>query len=523
MALNERVITVLGGITKDESSRQADEAYAGGYTSGTEELSHRVSEAYASGYDDGGEDEPSSGDIAKYGYRRIMGDGRRDFSKISHERILEIVWSLWLSNPVADRHLEIKRDYILGRGVKPLADDEKLQEIVDNFWSVNKMSRRIKEFTLQLFLFGYQCYPVFVRESDGRVKMAYVDPAELENVVTHPDNAMEMWAVVVGAEEEATAWTKQRDRRVYRIVRQEERVGLNAKGESLRGKLVTAGQAVLEDWEKKMLEFYGLAEYTGTCFYEKINAVSNQSRGYSDLLQEADWLDQHDMTLFALADREQMAGYFSWFVTLIGADQAAVDKRSAKIRRRPPKKGSVNVTNENESWELKYPNLKQRGSIETATALLRFILGGLGWPECWYGKGDETNRATAQAQGDPTWRSLEHDQDVVRDLIVLMLEFARDQAEIAGTWTGEERGVSVRMPEMTTKDVQGVSRALQAIAAAMMMAQDMGWMTREKAAEVWAKVVSEIGVDVDSKKELAALAAGGGTMEAFYSQIGREA
>lgn len=471
-SIAERILSSFGAVTRSDLNEQVGEAFQKGYK-----------EAAADYGGDGGEDEPVSGTTAKYGYRRTT-RGLRDFTQIDRERIIEIVWTLFQSNPVADRSMEIKRDYILGRGVTFQARSESLQKILEDFWRVNRMDRRVKEFTLQLFLFGVQMYTVFVRNSDGRVRLGYIDPAEIEDVVPHPENAMEMWAVIVKAQTAEEQWQRNLPQRIYRIVREEENMpdkysdwlkGWNAAGseqesedvpgEAVRGlepfsdeqnsgqddsdqvtegKLVTHSQAHLEDWEKSMLKALGKVneqgepEYDGACIYVKVNSVSNQPFGYSDLLQVADWLDQQDEALFALADREQWRNYFSWDVTLKGAAEDVVKRRAAEMRNKAPKRGTVNVHNEAEEWRMDYPSLDQAGSIETARALQNHAFGGLGFPEAWFGRGDETNRATLSAQGDPTWRTLEHDQDVVRDMILDILHMVRDQAEIANTWSPEQ-------------------------------------------------------------------------------------
>jgi len=497
--------------------------------------------AYESGYNDGGEDESASGTTKVYGYRKL-GSGQRDFTAVDYTSALDVVWSVYQSNPIARRLLQIRRDYILGRGIVSRAEDENLQEIIDAFWSSNKLDRRSKEFTFQLFLFGVQCYPVFVRESDGRVQLGYIDPSEIEDVISDPENSMEMRAVVVQAQETLgeRPWLETQKKRVYRVIQKgsdsSHAVSIGEDGHletedrsQYMGKWLTAPQDILEEWELKMLKTFGLDEYSGSCFYEKVNAVSNQPRGYSDLLSLTDWLDQHDQTLFDLADREGMAGYFSWDVMMEGADRAMIDARIAEIVRRPPKKGSVNVHNEKEHWTFNYPDLKSAGSVGTASALLNMILGGGGVPRHWYGSGDETNRATAQAQGGPTWRSLEHDQDLVRGLFVWMLEFVRDQAELAGGWTPgkldiatmtdedtmpiDPHRVDIIMPEMVARDLAIATGALSAVMAAIMTMLDLKLITRVKATELLAKVVAELGVEVDPVEELAAAAMEEGTIE----------
>lgn len=509
MAIGEQIIKRLGLVTQAEAK----------------ELAARAAEA---AYEDMGEDEPVSGTVKKQGYRTLTGTVVRDLGGLDYGKLLNTAWKIFLSNPVAKRYLQVKRDYIAGRGVQPHADDEDLQKILDGFWEGNKLRHRLKKFILQLFLLGEQMYPAFVREADGRVRIGYIDPAEIEKVITHPENVLEQWAVVVKAQEisHEEPWVEKQGKRVYRIVREEEGT-VTEDGKVKPGKypglMITAEQTELEDWETLMLKAHGLSGYTGSCFYFSVNNLSNQARGYSDLLQEADWLDQLDVTLFALADREQMADYFSFDVTLDGADADDVKQRAKELRTKPPKKGSVNVHNEKESWNLNRPDLKQSGSIESSKTLLTFILGGVGIPRHWYGWGDETNRATAEAQGSPTWRTLETDQDQARDMVMEMLHFARDQAEIAGAWKSQAEGdgvITLPMPEMASRDVATIAQAMAQVATALMIAVDtLGLMTTDKAAELWAKLVAELGVEINVAEELKALR--GETEETEMAEAGQ--
>jgi hypothetical protein len=484
----ESLITHLGGVTETRASERAGRAYEAGYNEGIE-------------------DEPVSGTLKRQGYKSILGNAIRNLGGLDHDKVLDTAWKLFLSNPVAGRSMRLKRDYILGSGVTPQADDDDLQTILGEFWRVNKLDGRLKKFILQLHLLGSQCYPAFVRKSDGAVRLGYIDPAQIERVVCHPENVMEKWAVVVKEVQGADAWAKRHGKRVYRIIREQESVigdDDRVKSGQHEGKRVTADQAELEPWESEMLKAHNLTEYTGSCFYFSVNELSNQSMGFSDLLQEADWLDQLNAVLFALADREHMADFFSYDVTLDGAGEDDVRKRAGEIRKNPPRKGSVNVHNDKEAWRMDRPDLKQAGSIEASRTLLRFALGGLGLPEHWYAYGNETNRATAEAQGTPTFRSLESDQDNTRAVILEMLYFVRDQAAIAGALSGESVEVEIvlTMPEMTTKDLGAIGQSLGVVAQALLTIESLNLVTRETQAKVWAKFVSEIGVEYNPVEEL---------------------
>jgi hypothetical protein len=479
MGLRERITEWLGAVSAAD-------------------LSQRMNEAYEQGFYDGNDD-PASGDLKKggMGYKRLSDNYIRQ-GKIDFRRALETAWSLWQKSPIAKRVLVMKRDHIIGHNAKPDTDDEKLLPILNDFWDSNKLRSRSSEITMQLFGFGEQCLPAFVRESDGRVLLGYIDPGNIVEVKKHPDNALEDWAVIVekGSPQEKL---------VYRIIREdEEYVDENEASESPnRGKLVTWQQATLQPWETELLKDVGLDEYTGSCFYAKVNAVSNQSRGMSDLLQVGDWLDQADEVLFSLGDREAYAGYFSFDVTLNNASEDVLKKRSNELRKNPPEKGSVNVHNEAETWEIFAPDLHQGGSIDSFRAILGLILGGMGFPVHWYGFGDDANRATAIAQASPTTKSLEHDQNIVKNLFVSMCQFAADQAEIAGSFKADEDlEITLSLPEITTKDISLITTSMNQLTASLISATDVGWISKETAATAYAKMLGELGIEVNAQDEL---------------------
>jgi hypothetical protein len=485
MGLRDRAIEWLGAVN-------------------TANFDQRINEAYEAGFYDGNDD-PATGDFQKggQGYKRLSDKYVRE-GVVHFDRAIETAWTLWQKSPIAKRVLAMKRDHIVGHNAQPTTNDEDLAEILKEFWSGNRLDKRASEFTMQLFGFGEQCFPAFVREADGRVRLGYIDPQSIEKIIKHPDNTLEDWAVVVEKRSRGGYTT---EKVVYRIIREAEDFsdGDEVTNVEHPGKLVSHKQATVQPWEMEMLADLGRSEYDGSCFYSKVNAVSNQSRGMSDLLQVGDWVDQADDVLFSLADREQFAGYFSFDVTLTGAaGPEQVRDRAKELRASPPDKGSVNVHNESEEWQMFAPDLKQGGSIETFRAVLGLILGGMGFPVHWYGFGDDANRATATAQSDPTSKSLEHDQGIVRDMFVHMCQFAADQAEIAGAYAPDEddNDITLQLPEVTTRDLTRITASMQALTISLVNGVDAGWITQDTAAEAFAKLLGEMDIQVETGEEL---------------------
>ena len=458
-------------------------------------------------YDMTGNDDPITGTLRSYGYRRHRQRYLRDFTEFTHDEELEEVWKIYGNSPIAKRIMTLKRDHISGRRVTlvPGTEDETTQRLLADFWKRNKLNRRFGEWALQLFLLGEQCYTVHVRETDGEVKLGYIDPKLISDVLLDPLDRQTPRIVVVGEPRGGTGY-------LLRVVKEPEPVIIEdfvsgnvtvlVPDDRVTGRLMTFRQWPRDEFETKVLADYGQAEFLGDCLFYKVNALTNQPRGHSDLLQIVDWLTQADQTLFGLADRDQRAGWFFMDVTLHGADADMVLEREDEIRANPPMKGSVNVHNDSEEWDIKVPDVKQAGSIETFKALLALCLGGVGYPFHWYSFGDGTNRATAVAQGDPTHKSLEYDQGFVRDIALDLLQFQIDQAALAGQSLDEAAETDVSLPELTNKDLTSLLPLYFPFVQALEKATDQGYISDETAAGAFHKLLSEFDIRIETADEL---------------------
>lgn len=483
-------LNYLSLTTRDQSDARADRAYEEG---SFDSLS--------------GNDDPQSGTTAAggFGYKSGGQKGKRDFSAMTHDQIINTVWSAYQSNGIAERAIEFRMAAILGRTTRPETPDEALQKILDQFWARNlDNNHNLKRFVIAHSLFGELILPVFVRQSDGRTLIGYIDQGDVEEngIIFHPENNLERWAVVLKEQDG--------ERKCYRIIREDE--GTIYQNTVIPpqypGKLVTDNQATLEDWELKFLKEKGLTEYTGSCFYFDKNNLANQPRGYSDLLQSVDWMDANDEVLFSLAEREQFANYFSWLVKLTGAKPEQVKTRASELRTRPPMgKGEVNVHNENEEWTYVTSDLKQVASIATAQATKKQALEGTNQPETWHNEMDTSNRATAEKADNPTNRHLQHEQSDMVQWLLFMCRFVADQAEIAGFYkpkidpeTSEvDNKIIIQVPEIVKGDVVEISNAfIQAVNALVVAMLDLKVVTRDIAARVVNKIITEYGVEYNS-------------------------
>jgi len=407
--------------------------------------------------------------------------------------MLKDAYYLYRYDPLARRMLELTKDFVVGEGITVKSKDDAVQRVIDRFWldSINNMPSKQHNKCLELGLYGEQCYPVFVNEESGHVRLGYLDPDVIDNVIANPENAEDMIAVVVK--------TRPGERKkAYRIVHA-------AETGQFAGHLVGAGQGLTISY----ITSAGTTETAllqGPCFFFSINRVSNATRGNSDLLPVIDWLFGFGDFLYNAQERQAFLYAFVWDVLLKGATDDQLE--AWRKKHGPPKPGSAIVHNEGEEWNAVTPDLRGRDVVDISRTLRNFILGGLGIPEHWYSEGGYTNRATAQEMGEPSFKRLKARQDYFKFMLQHIVEFVLDQAIMRRRLPVETDDVPTRnhfevvVPDMRVKDVKAAADALLETTQGLMVAQQSKWLTQEKSIEIIAQVAAQFGVEVDSREML---------------------
>jgi len=413
-------------------------------------------------------------------WRRLTGDTKRDLSPMTHQRMREMAQYLWESNLLANRLIELPIAYLLAEGVALHCDDEDNQALLTRFWRdpINQMAVKLPKKVRELGIYGEQCYPAFVNEHTGHVRLGYLDPGLVETVVMDPDNPEQPIGVV-------TVRDKQGQARRYRVVVN----GADAE-------LFTARTQVIRD------------TFTdGEAFWFTINDLSNGRRGRSDLLAQADYLDGYDQYLFGELDRAQFMRAFIWDVTLTGATPEEVEKRAKSITA--PRPGSARVHNEAEIWKAETPDLKAQDASEGARLFRNHVLGGATMPEHWYGGGGDVNRATGESMAEPTLKVLSMRQQVIKHMLETIGLYVLRQALLArgqGEPDLEDEAYQVEaiFPEMTAKDTTKYAAALQQAVVAVGLALDKGLITQATAVRIINAIAGRLGVEIDAEAELEA-------------------
>lgn len=413
-------------------------------------------------------------------WRRLTGDANRDLSPMTQDRMQQMAVYLWESNLLANRIIELMTAYLLAEGVSLRCDDEDAQAVLDRFWRdpINQMGMKLPKKVRELALYGEQCYPTFVNEHSGHVRLGYLDPALIATVVMDPDNPEQAIGIV-------TVKNKHGQARRYRVI-------VNGPDEEL---FTARTRAIRETFAD------------GEAFWFTVNDLSNGARGRSDLLAQADWVDGYDQYLFGELDRAQFMRAFIWDVTMTGATPEEVAAKAKTVTAPPP--GSVRIHNDSEIWKAETPDLKAQDASEGARLFRNHVLGGATIPEHWYGGGGDVNRATGESMGEPTFKIFSMRQQTLKHMLEMIGVYVLRQAALAkgsAEPSLEEDAYQVEavFPELTARDTSKYAAALQQVVVAAGLALDKGLIAQATAVRIINSIAGRLGVEVDAEDELAA-------------------
>jgi hypothetical protein len=412
------------------------------------------------------------------GFRKLTGEPLRELLIAPPEVQQRITYFLWKTNPLAKWLVNIVAAFVLAQGLPFEADDDDVKDVLKKFWgdAINNLDLEQGNFLRQLAIFGEQCWPVFVAEQTGMVRLGYLDPENIKEVVRDPENVR----VVIGIVAKPTAIG----------------AGGSAEGRKYRVILHPDAEPFLSADARAWREENAERE----CFYFAINKLSNEERGSSDLFVLADWLDGYEQFLFDFLERWPQQNAFIWDVLLAGADDKAIEDW-VKKNGGPPKPGSIRAHNEKCTWTAVSPELKTIEAETGARVVRNHVLGASGLPEHWFGGGGDVNRATAAEMGAPAFRLIEDRQKVWKFVLETMFRYVIRKAREKNVLRVDDAkadAFSVQTYQLDKGDLSKFAAAVQSLAAALTAAQTQGWLTPERAAQIFAFGLSFIGYELDA-------------------------
>jgi hypothetical protein len=424
---------------------------------------------------------PIDGD--EYLYRAAGLQYRRDLPEVTHDRSIEVAYQLYQQNPLAKTIIEMTRNFTVGDGVTYSVANPDVQAVVDEFWQdpTNNLDQRIHDWAGELPLFGELAPEAFVGDVSGIVGLGLIDPQEIRSVLHVPGNPLVADRMALKTDSQAGVDDKTID--------------------IIRYRSAEPGQAQV---------------LAGQAFYFRVNGVSNSTRGWSDLLQIADWLDIYDQMLWEMLQRAKLMRLLVWDVEIEG-DQNKIDGWLAR-HRTAPRSGTINAHNANEKWTAVSPTLGAYEIVKEADKVLEHIAAGAGFPKTWFSSPESVNRASAEAMTPPTYRRLATRQRYFLNCIRQMVDFALTQATQKGVLhvdtdgevpvfdeDGKETGetskpidlVVLNAPEISNKDMAAMATAFTQLSSGLLVAEQQGWVGRRAIGDVMEAAFAIMGIEYD--------------------------
>jgi hypothetical protein len=399
-------------------------------------------------------------------WRPLTSRSEKDLKPIDHDKMLSLAYFVWMLNPTARSIVELKKDYVVGDGMTYTAEDEDVQAWLDKFWHdpINQWRNKIHSKVRELILYGEQCWPVFVDEFTGMVRLGYLDPKNIKEVIVDPMNCETAIGVM---------WKVGLDKYYARTILDESTVSEKAR------------------------EMRAGYEH-GDVFYFAINKLSNATRGLSDLLPVLDALDVLDRLLFNRAEKVEVLSNYWVDVTIPGATQEEINQFMETSGAQMPKPGRFNAHNDRIQYEIMAPRLEAY-QFKTDFDLIRNYIGlGMGFPEHWLGEGGNVNRATALEMGGPPEKRLHSFQDNIEGIMRYIFQFVIQQGKAKGDIPqNADETFTVTFPELSVQDLEKHAKTLDLVTRSLVQLKMDGQISNEQAQDLLKIVFQPFGVELD--------------------------
>ena len=372
-----------------------------------------------------------------------------DRDELEGEALMREAYKAYRYNPLGYAIIEQTTSFVLGGGAKVLAEDPKVQRVIDWFWNdhENNMAERIYTIQTDLSLFGEQFIRFFVDGITGRTLIRQLDPLYVTAIETHPEDREHplryLWAPPGAA--------------------------LDPVGQ-VSGTWVPA---------KEIL-------------HVAVNKVAGVIRGRSDLAPVLPWLRRYSNGVDDRVVQNNLKTAFVWDVTLKGAGREEINRMRAS-HAAPPARGSVLFHSDTESWKAMRPELGADDAAADGRAIRLMIATGAMLPEHYLGEGGNVNRATAAEMGLPAMKRFQRRQEVFRAMLTRIIHRVLEEGVNHGRLGPRvNRKFVVQFEELSAAPIEGLAAATERLARALKMAEEQGWVSKDEAGRMWRRYAGQV-------------------------------
>lgn len=376
-------------------------------------------------------------------------------------------------DPIAKAAIHIIRDFVIGRGWRVDTNNKTANALWQAFEEANGLRNMMDQFCMELSIYGeqmiwwlpkgqtkigYQLSPEQMPATAVLPRVRLIDPSVIWEIVTYPEDITRVLYY---------QWVAPTQYQIY--------TGMD------NGKPVPGTKFIFQQIPAEQVDHY------------KINSVSNEKRGRSDLFPVLGYLKRlRDSVNYSIIGLQKTT---AWSIdTSIEGTQGDIDayiKSQADLGTIPPP-GSEFV--HSKKVERKYMSNEGAAKGQSSTAFdwtFSMICAGLGIPINYFGthlSGGQT-RASAVVATEPVAKKFEARRGIIEQALQKMAkrlfkEFGLEDVEI-----------EVSFPELITQDRSAKLKDLA-------MAEQLGWISKERAAEIAAKEldITKFDYNVEQRK-----------------------
>ena len=368
---------------------------------------------------------------SRWDWRSVSADvaAGDDLDTAAHRVILHRAYAAWCRNPIAGQIVNLTTWFVMGKGIGFTARDPRVQDVLNRFWNDpdNDLSIMQQWMSNELQIYGEIFLRFFINPIDGAVKLAMVDPVEIVDIVTDPDNIRNPVAYL---------------REYRKTASPDEWINGFRSGDS---------------WFPTIDETVNEVIDSADVLHVKVNNVSNRKRGLSELYRVLPWLDAYGRWLEDRMNINRARGTFAFLrkVPTVPSRAAGPFETDSSGKYVVPKAGSILVVHEDEDWQVLSPSIGADDAKEDGRAIKLMISAGSGIFEHYFGDPSTGNLATARSMELPMVKKFEDRQRLFENVFRKMFARVIDSAVDAGTLPGDvEHGVEVNFPPIVPDDVK---------------------------------------------------------------------
>lgn len=342
-----------------------------------------------------------------------------EFSRYGVQQLIRICRIYGIKNPLIKRGVEICALYVLGRGVEIRSDDDTTNQIIQDFLEANKtelghlgLAEKIRALETDGSL-----YFGLVTDPKGDVTVEMIDPLEVMDVITDPDDTSRPWY-----------YHRQWNREVFDPV-----TGIRSNApkkcwypalelyENPPETRATTIGGVPVNWEMPIQRVKVGCPAKWRWGVPPMYASIDWARAYKDFLE--DWATvQRTLSRFALMIETKggpgaIAAYNALLNTTFG------DNNGTEIEKNPPPVvGSAHIGGPGTSINA-FKSANVQTSPEQARRILLMFCAANGLPETFLGDASTGSLATAVSLDRPTELKFTEKQRLLADVIKRMISY----------------------------------------------------------------------------------------------------